>query len=82
MFELIVLEEAREYLKSLSPAVRKKIAYNIRKVKGGIKDLNFSRNLKIRIFGSFEPYIWVLLTDFSHFGIQKHKLLWSQLMAL
>ena len=38
MFELIVLEEAREFLKSLSPTVRKKIAYNIRKVQAGIKD--------------------------------------------
>ena len=38
MFELIVLEEAREFLKSLSPTVRKKIAFNIRKVQAGIKD--------------------------------------------
>ena len=46
MFELIVLEEAREFLKSLSPAARKKIAYNIRKVKGGIKDPELFKKLE------------------------------------
>lgn len=46
MFELLVLEEARDFLKSLSPAVRKKIAYNIRKVKGGIKDPELFKKLE------------------------------------
>ena len=46
MFELIVLEEAREFLKSLSPTVRKKIAYNIRKVTDGIKDPELFKKLE------------------------------------
>ena len=46
MFELIVLDEAREFLKSLSPTVRKKIAYNIRKVRGGIKDPELFKKLE------------------------------------
>ncbi len=37
-FELVVLEQAREFLKSLSPSVRSKISYNIRKVQSGIRD--------------------------------------------
>ena len=46
MFELIVLEEAREFLLSLSPAVQKKIAYNIRKVQAGIKDPELFKKLE------------------------------------
>ena len=46
MFELIVLDEAREFLKSLSPSVRKKIAYIIDKVKGGLIDPEVFKKLE------------------------------------
>lgn len=45
VFEVVVLEEARRFLKSLSPAVRKKIAYNIRKVQYGVKDIELFKKL-------------------------------------
>ena len=46
IFNLIVLEDARIFLKSLPPPVRKKIAYNIDKVKGGIKDNELFKKLE------------------------------------
>lgn len=45
IFELVILEEARSFLKSLSPSVRKKIAYNIRKVQNGVKDVELFKKL-------------------------------------
>lgn len=45
IFELVVLEEARSFLKTLTPAVRKKIAYNIRKVQSGVKDVELFKKL-------------------------------------
>lgn len=45
VFELVVLEEARSYLKYLPPSVRKKIAYNIRKVQSGVKDSELFKKL-------------------------------------
>lgn len=45
-FQLIVLEDARTFLKSLQPPVRKKIAFNIDKVKAGIKDNELFKKLE------------------------------------
>lgn len=45
IFELVVLQEARDFLKSLSMPARKKIAFNIRKVQGGIKDVELFKKL-------------------------------------
>jgi phage-related protein len=46
VFQLVVLEEAERFLKTLSPSVRKKIAYNIRKIQGGIKDAELFKKLE------------------------------------
>ena len=45
-FQLVVLEEAKEFLKALSLPVRKKIAYNIDRVKGGVKDNELFKKLE------------------------------------
>jgi phage-related protein len=45
IFQLIVLEEAKEFLKSLPIAARKKIAYNIDKVRVGIMDNEIFKKL-------------------------------------
>lgn len=45
-FQLLVLEEAKNFLSTLAPAVRKKIAYNIRKVQGGILDVELFKKLE------------------------------------
>lgn len=45
-FQLVVLEEASKFLKSLSPSVRKKIAYNIDKVQVGMKDAEIFKKLE------------------------------------
>lgn len=39
IFRLITLSEAIEFLDSLPDNVREKVLYNIRKVRGGIKDI-------------------------------------------
>ena len=44
-FKFIALREASEFIASLSPEVRKKIYYNIRKIQGGIKDAEFFKKL-------------------------------------
>lgn len=46
IFELVVLEEAREFLISLPAAIRKKIAYNIRKVQYGVKDAELFKKME------------------------------------
>lgn len=38
VFQLLVMEGAKDFLNSLPPQARNKIYYNIRKVQGGIKD--------------------------------------------
>ena len=45
IFRLVVLEEARDFLTSLPSDVGEKIAYNIRKVKNGIKDSELFKKL-------------------------------------
>lgn len=46
LFQLYILESARAFLKSLSPQVRNKIFYNIKKVQGGIKDNELFKKLE------------------------------------
>ncbi|MCM1355006.1 MAG: type II toxin-antitoxin system RelE/ParE family toxin [Staphylococcus sp.] len=45
IFRLIMLPEAIEFLDSLPDNVREKIFYNIRKVRGGVKDIRLFKKL-------------------------------------
>lgn len=45
IFRLITLPEAIEFLDSLPDNVREKVLYNIRKVRGGIKDIRLFKRL-------------------------------------
>ena len=45
MFRLIILSEAIDFLDSLPDNVREKIFYNIRKVRGGVKDIKLFKKL-------------------------------------
>lgn len=44
-FRLIALPEAIEFLDSLPDKVREKVLYNIRKVRGGVKDIRLFKKL-------------------------------------
>lgn len=46
LFQLVLMQEAREFIKSLAPAAREKIYYNIRKVKGGFRDVELFKKLE------------------------------------
>ncbi|MDE7375961.1 MAG: type II toxin-antitoxin system RelE/ParE family toxin [Muribaculaceae bacterium] len=46
LFQLYILESARNFLKALSPQVRNKIFYNIKKVQGGVKDNELFKKLE------------------------------------
>ena len=46
VFQLILLEAARDFLNTLSIQERNKIYYNIRKVQGGIKDNELFKKLE------------------------------------
>ena len=46
IFRLIMLPEAIEFLDSLSDNVREKVLYNIRKVRGGVKDVRLFKKLE------------------------------------
>ena len=46
IFQLILLEAARDFLNTLSIQERNKIYYNIRKVQGGIKDNELFKKLE------------------------------------
>lgn len=45
IFRLIALQEAIEFLDSLPDNVREKVLYNIRKVRGGVKDVKLFKKL-------------------------------------
>lgn len=45
LFQLLLLETARNFLKALPVQVRNKIYYNIKKVQGGIKDNELFKKL-------------------------------------
>ena len=44
-FDVIFMEEASEFLRELSSQARKKIYYNVAKVKGGVKDSDLFKKL-------------------------------------
>lgn len=46
IFQLYLLESAREFLKTLSVQARNKIFYNIKKVQGGVKDIELFKKLE------------------------------------
>ena len=43
--EVVFMEEASDFLKKLSPQARKKIYYNVDKVRGGVKDSDLFKKL-------------------------------------
>lgn len=45
LFKLVTLQEAEDFINSLSPAVIRKIFYNIDKVAGGVKDPELFKKL-------------------------------------
>lgn len=45
IFQLLLLEAARDFLKTLPMPARKKIYYNIKKVQGGVKDNELFKKL-------------------------------------
>lgn len=45
IFRMITLPEAIEFLDSLPDNVREKVLYNIRKVRGGVKDIRLFKKL-------------------------------------
>ena len=46
LFQLLLLEAARDFLKDLPMQARDKIYYNIRKVQGGVKDTEIFKKLE------------------------------------
>lgn len=44
-FQMLFMEEARSFLKSVPDVARNKIYYNIRKVQGGVKDSELFKKL-------------------------------------
>lgn len=44
-FEVVYLDEASEFLRTLAPQARKKIYYNIAKVAGGVRDNELFKKL-------------------------------------
>lgn len=45
IFRLVALKEAIEFIDSLPEIVREKVLYNIRKVRGGVKDVRLFKKL-------------------------------------
>lgn len=46
LFRLVLMEEARDFIKSLPEEAREKIYYNIGKVKSGIRDVELFKKLE------------------------------------
>lgn len=57
VFRLITLSEATEFLDSVPDNAREKILYNIRKVRGGIKDIKLFKKL-------WDTPIWEFRTEY------------------
>ena len=70
VFELDLLEEARDFQKSLTKEIRGKIGYNIRRVQKGERDNELFKNLMVRKYGSSVQSTIRLTIGCSPFGIR------------
>lgn len=61
LFRLVLMEEARNFIKSLPQAAREKVYYNIQKVKGGIRDIELFKKLE-------NSEIWEFRTQYNGIG--------------
>lgn len=50
LFTFSALQEARDFIMSLSPAVRRKVFFNIDKVAGGVRDVELFKKLNENIW--------------------------------
>ena len=71
--QVVLLDEAIEFIQSLPLKVQKKIAYNYLKIEQGIIIMNCSRSWKTPIFGNSVLFSVATAIGFSPFGIQKPK---------
>ena len=71
VFELDLLEEARDFLKSLTKEVRGKIGLIYGAFRKESVTMNFSRNLMVQRYGSFALSIIRHTIDYLPFGIRK-----------
>ena len=71
--KVIYLPEAYEFMLNINSAASEKLAYNVRKVRMGIKDKNIFKKLTGTEFGSSVHYTTAIVTDFCHFGIPATK---------
>lgn len=70
VFELDLLEEARDFLKSLTKEIRGKIGYNIRRVQKGERDKELFKKLEGTEIWEFVHSITKPIIDYLPFGIK------------
>ena len=68
VFELDLLEEARDFLKSVSKEIRGKIGYNIRRVQKGERDNELFKKLDGTEIWEFAQSTIKLTIGYSPFG--------------
>lgn len=76
IFQLALLEEAKNFLQSLPDKAYKKILYNVDRVARGEKTKNSLRSWKILRYGSYALSIMGWSTACLPFGTLIHKLWW------
>jgi hypothetical protein len=69
--EVIVLDEAEEFLDNLDSKARRKIIQDIEKTKMGLKGGWFKRCLEQKTYGNFGLYITGPITDYLRSGTKR-----------
>ncbi len=72
--KVVLMDEARDFIRTLPEKARKKVTYNLLKVEGGEMDKDLFKNWMIQIYGSLEHCLMESVTAFSLFGIPSRKL--------
>ena len=72
--KVIYLPEAYDFLKNINETARKKILFNVKKVRLGVKDSDIFKKLNNTDIWEFRTLYGVTITDCFHFGIIKRNL--------
>ena len=81
IFQLVLLEDARNFIRLLPQRLRRRFITISAKCRAALRIRICSRNWRIPIYGSFAPCTKDLPTACSLFGILAQNLLWWQHMG-
>ena len=71
--QVVLMEEASAFVRSLPLKVQEKITYNYKKIEQGVMDKELFKKLETPTFGSSARCIMAIVTASFPFGTQRRK---------